>query len=176
MVLFSNVAWAEILRHTISIASIPQLRKHYLPLDDYCNLVMRATVTEAATLSLQKIVHMPLDPSVLFWTARTKQVYARSSYSAINSILSFEQVHTYMLHQVTRQIFWFSQLLGKSIQSESQLRAKISPYVTAETGIKIFARVMLSGGKTIISTKGEICMRYCSKWELNAVLYQRQKE
>jgi hypothetical protein len=126
-----------------------------LPVQEYCKLILSAEVVEDGNVVLKKVVFMPLDPDVLLWILKSKHSFPNSSYSRLNTRHSFEQVHKYAMDQARRQIFYFSQMLKKDVFSKEELVQKIGPYMTVDTGKRVFARVMYFDGVPVIGSKGE---------------------
>lgn len=138
-------------------------RRIFLDVKEYCALVLSAESGEGVQdgeRGLKKIVHMPLDPDILLWVFKAKHNFTKRSYSAVNGRYDFDQVHSFTMDQAKRQIFYFSQMLAKGIYSKEELKHKVRPYITAQTGKRVLARVMVSSGASVMLTEGSLkCSR-----------------
>lgn len=126
----------------------------FLEVKEYCDLLLAAEYEDRGEKSLEKIVHMPLDPDILLWVYRAKFSLQKDRYSRINTCYTFDQIQSYAMDQAKRQIFYFSQMLSKKVYSKKQLEQKMKPYTTAETGKRVLARVMLFDRTSVIPTEG----------------------
>jgi hypothetical protein len=97
---------------------------------------------------------MPLDPDILLWVFKAKHNYKSNAYASLNTRFDFRQVHSYAIDQARRQIFYFSQMLHKKVYGKEELIRKVGPYITAQTGKRVLARAMSSGGKSVVLTEG----------------------
>jgi hypothetical protein len=124
--------------------------------DEYCKFILAAEYDDNGEKSLKRIVHMPLDPDILLWVFKAKHNFHSHAYALLNTRYDFRQVHLYAMEQAKRQIFYFSQMLHTKVYTTDELVQKIGPYITAQTGKRVLARVMVSGGKSNMLTEGSL--------------------